>query len=221
MTAARQTDPNPSNNSGAASASRVVTTVLGASQFTVSNNKAAFNPQTGLYEQTVTVQNSGANTVAGFWLYVTIATRNVSLANASGNNGGVPYVQYALPLDPANSVSLILKFSDPNRVAITDTFRVVAVIPSSASYVGTNGAVAVNAVFTDTRNGATRFVIEFASVPGKRYAVIYSSDLVNWQMATPSISATANITQWYDDGPPETDSKPGAVRGRFYRVLKY
>ena len=76
-------------------------------------------------------------------------------------------------------------------------------------------------VFTDTRNNDTRFVIEFASVPGKTYNIIYSSDLVTWKVATPSVPASANVTQWYDDGPPKTESKPASVGARFYRVIKF
>jgi hypothetical protein len=73
----------------------------------------------------------------------------------------------------------------------------------------------------DTRiEGDTRFVIEFTTVPGKIYTVIYTDDLVTWKVATPSVTANANIMQWYDDGPPKTDSKPTSVSGRYYRVIQ-
>jgi len=39
-------------------------------------------------------------------------------------------------------------------------------------------------------------------------------------VATPSVTANANVTQWYDDGPPKTDSKPTAINPRFYRVIQ-
>jgi hypothetical protein len=42
-----------------------------------------------------------------------------------------------------------------------------------------------------------------------------------WYVATPSVTATANITQWYDDGPPKTASPPAATPSRFYRVIQY
>ena len=40
-----------------------------------------------------------------------------------------------------------------------------------------------------------------------------------WQVATPTVTANATRTQWYDDGPPKTASKPGAVSSRYYRVI--
>jgi len=41
----------------------------------------------------------------------------------------------------------------------------------------------------------------------------------NWKTATPSVTASANRTQWYDDGPPKTDSKPMSSSSRYYRVI--
>ena len=63
----------------------------------------------------------------------------------------------------------------------------------------------------------------FASVAGKTYVILYSSDLTatNWNIATPSVQASANVTQWYDDGPPKTASKPDSVDARYYRVIQY
>ena len=65
-------------------------------------------------------------------------------------------------------------------------------------------------------------VLQWASVIGKTYTVIYSDTLnaTNWYVATPSITATANVTQWYDDGPPKTMSPPASATARFYRVIK-
>jgi hypothetical protein len=65
-----------------------------------------------------------------------------------------------------------------------------------------------------------RFVIEFPTVPGQTYTIIYSEDLVTWLVATPTVTANATVTQWYDDGPPKTESKPTSVGGRYYRVIK-
>jgi len=64
-----------------------------------------------------------------------------------------------------------------------------------------------------------RFLIEFSSTPGTRYAIQYSSDIVTWKTANPIITAPANKVQWYDDGPPKTESLPSSVGSRFYRVM--
>jgi hypothetical protein len=66
-----------------------------------------------------------------------------------------------------------------------------------------------------------RFLIEFSATPGRRYAVQYSSDnMVTWKTANPIITAPANRVQWYDDGPPKTESKPTSTGSRLYRVME-
>jgi hypothetical protein len=65
-----------------------------------------------------------------------------------------------------------------------------------------------------------RFLIEFTTTPGRRYAVQYSADTVTWKTAQPPVTAAATRTQWYDDGPPKTESKPASVGERFYRVVE-
>jgi hypothetical protein len=80
------------------------------------------------------------------------------------------------------------------------------------------GGAAITKKFMDPRQG--RFVIEFASVPGKSYTIIYSDDnMVTWKVATPTVTAGSNSTQWYDDGPPETDSAPVSLTSRYYLII--
>jgi len=213
-------DPNPTNNNGVSPGSQAQT-VVAPVQLNVIAGTPVLNPQTGLFEETVTVTNSGAVTVLGFRLRVTALTSGVTLYNATGTTNGAPYVDYLFPLNPSNSVGLILEFYNPLRRAFTNTLSVEAILPGDISLSSTNHSVAVSRVFTDTRNDDLRFVIEFVSVPGQTYNVIYSSDLITWKAATPSITANANVTQWYDDGPPKTESKPASVNTRYYRVIKF
>jgi uncharacterized repeat protein (TIGR01451 family) len=214
-------DPNLTNNTGVLAAAQAQTQVT-LPQFTVLAGAPVFNPQTGLYEEQVTVTNNGATTVAGIQLLVGGLRSGVSLYNASGTNGGVPFVQYNFPMDPGNGVHFVLEFYDPLRVAFTNTLSVVVIIPSPLTMSGFTNSVAVNKVFTDTRTSPARLVIEWTSVIGKTYTVIYADNpaATNWNVATPSITATANVTQWYDDGPPKTVSAPLSVGSRFYRVIK-
>jgi uncharacterized repeat protein (TIGR01451 family) len=215
-------DPNPTNNTGVLPTAQAQTQVS-LPQFTILAGAPVFNPQDGLYEEQVTVTNNGATTVAGIQLYAGGLRSGVSLYNAVGTNGGVPYVQYAFPLDPGNTVHFVLEFYDPLRRSLTNTLFVVAYLPSSLQLTNASNSVPVNKVFTDTRTQPARFVIEWASVSGTTYLVLYANSLTatNWYIATPSVTATANVTQWYDDGPPETISVPQSVNDRFYRVISY
>jgi uncharacterized repeat protein (TIGR01451 family) len=212
-------DPNPINNSGISPASQAETIVAPA-QFNFLIGTPVFNPQTGLYEEAVTVTNTGVVTIAGFRLYVGGLRSGVSLYNANGTNNGLAFVQYNFALDPSNHVGLILEFYNPSRLAFTNTVTAEAILPPDTSTNGTNGSVLINRIFPDNRFVPARVVIEFGSVPGKNYTILYSTNLTSsvWKVATPTVTANANVTQWYDDGPPKTDSKPGGVR--YYRIIK-
>ncbi len=66
-----------------------------------------------------------------------------------------------------------------------------------------------------------RFLIEFTAIPGRSYAVQYSTNMMaSWITVIPTIIAPANKVQWYDDGPPKTVSKPDTTGSRFYRIIQ-
>ncbi len=213
-------DLDLTNNDGASAASQVQT-MAAESDFALLSGAPVFNPQTGLYEESVTVTNIGSNTVAGVRLYVAGLRSGVTLYNATGTTNGTPYVEYDAALDPSNTVTFALEFYDVNRQPFSSTLTAVAILPPNNSTTSSN-SVAIIREFMDTRiPGDTRFVIEFATIPGKIYTIIYSDDNgTTWLVATPSITANANITQWYDDGPPKTISKPESVVSRLYRVIQ-
>jgi uncharacterized repeat protein (TIGR01451 family) len=219
-------DPNPANNDGSANSSRVGSAVVPV-EFGVRPGTNVFNPQTGLFEQTVIVTNTSSSTVAALRLLVGdfastngAPRTNVWLWNAGGTNfDGRRYVQYNSALNPGQTVALKLEFYNPSRVAFTNSYEVQATLPTASTNV--TGGVVIDRAFSDLRIvGEPRFVIEWASIIGRNYTVIYSDDnMVTWQPATPSVTATSTRTQWYDDGPPKTDSKPLSSGSRFYRVI--
>jgi uncharacterized repeat protein (TIGR01451 family) len=213
-------DLNLTNNNGTSPASQVQTTVAPAQFALAVSGVPVFNPQTGLFEESVTVTNIGSTTVLGVRLLVGGLPSGVTLYDATGTNNGTPYVQYNFPLDPGNTVSFALEFYDPSRLPFTNSLTAIAILPAYSGSPGTNG-VFISGIFLDTRiAGDPRIVIEFPTTPGKTYTIIYSdSNLFTWQVATPSITANATTTQWYDDGPPKTDSKPFSITSRFYRVI--
>ena len=213
-------DPNPTNNNGTLPASQVQTTVTGSQFELMVSGAPVFNPQTGLYEELVTVTNTGNATVAGVRLLVGGLRNGVTLYNATGITNGIPYAQYNFPLDPGHIVSFTLEFYDQNRLPFTNTLTAIAILPPNSDPTSTNSVV-IRRIFLDTRiAGDPRIVIEFPTTPGKTYTIIYSdNNQTSWQVATPSITANAVSTQWYDDGPPKTVSKPLSMVSRFYRVI--
>jgi hypothetical protein len=212
-------DPNPANNSGVQSQ-----VIAGGIAFGFQRGKPTLNPQTGLFEETVTVTNTGNNLILGFRLFVHGLRNGVKLWNADGTTNGVPFVNYNFSLNPSATATLVLELYSPHRTSVANTLTAQAIVPASTSTSGTDGSVPARMLPPDTRiEGDTRYIIEFPSVPGKTYVILYTSDLgaENWNVATPSVKASSTITQWYDDGPPKTESKPESVGSRFYRVIQY
>jgi hypothetical protein len=220
VTTVTNTATDNSGNTSQCTFTVTVTTSSTGPQFKILAGTPAFNPQTGLFEQGVTVTNSGGSTAAAVRLLVGGLRTNVTLYNASGTNGGRPYVQYNAPLNPGQTVLFSLEFFAADRRPFTNTLEAQAVLPESNS---TNGgsAVSIDRAFVDSRiPGNPRFVLEFTTIPGRTYTVIYSDDdLATWKAATPSITANSTRTQWYDDGPPKTVSKPLSNTSRLYRLI--
>jgi len=177
------------------------------------------NPQTGLYEQSIRLTNQGTNGAAAARILVTGLATNATVFNASGTTtNGTPFLQYNLPLAAGASVDFVVEFFRPSRGALTaPTYTAEASTatppapPSGTTLQVTDRSAALN-------NG--RFLIEFSTTPGRRYAVQYSADTITWKTAQPIFTAAATRTQWYDDGPPKTESKPASVGARFYRVVE-
>jgi len=208
---------------------------IGTGLFIAGTN--AFNPQTQLYEEFVSVTNIGQAPVRALRLSIGGLPSRVTLYNATGTNNGVPYVEYDPPVNatnqwlypypaPANlmsSVTFTLEFFVTDRRPFTNSLTATAILaPVVAPLNSTNGAVIVQSGFHDVRNPSNpRFLVEFTSIPGRTYTVEYSDDdMATWQLAVPSIVASTASTFWYDDGPPETLAPPPYPNsGRFYRVL--
>ncbi|MDB6112936.1 MAG: hypothetical protein JWR69_4686 [Pedosphaera sp.] len=172
------------------------------------------NPQTGLFEQTVRVSNGSANTVDALRLLIQALPADVQVYNASGKASGNPFVQYNLALTPGTSVDLLIEYYRSSRLPIPQpSFVPQDAAPIAVTATGSTISIDRNVQF---ENG--RFLIEFSAIPGRHYAVQYSGDMVTWKTANPTLTAPSNRVQWYDDGPPKTESKP-TTGSRFYRVV--
>ncbi len=177
-----------------------------------------YNPQTGLMQQVVRLANVGTNSVASARVIVSGLTNR--LYNAAGTNNGNPFVVHSAPLDPGQGADLLMEYFIPTRTAI--------LVPN-ASYTAV-GTTAVNLTVTNlpapnitmiTNLVSGGVMIEFESVPGRSYTVLYSdnSSFTNALAAQPAVVAPADRVQWIDNGPPKTASHPLNSSSRFYRVL--
>lgn len=175
-----------------------------------------FNPQTGLFEQRVSVTLSNAASTG-----VQLEVRDVPadrVRNASGTDNGVAFVQRAGPVAAGGTVQFLIEYYLPDRnlPALNPQFAV-------AAFASLAPPTATGRVFSLDREALLvdgRFLIEFVSTPGRTYVVQYSSDTVTWESAVPPVVAAGTRVQWFDDGPPKTRTKPNEVGSRFYRVIE-
>jgi hypothetical protein len=208
-----QTDSVPANNS--------VTNITTAVAVPITNlvltvlSGITLNPQTGLYEEQVKVSNGGPATPASVLVLVSGLAANATLYNATGKTNGTPYVQSAGPLGVDSNIVFVLEYYVPTRVTPHPTLTVEAGPPVNPPVI--TGTVMSISRTVGLPNG--NILVEFAAIPGRIYAVQYSSDMATWQTAVPVITAPANRVQWIDEGPPQTASSPSTQAARYYRVI--
>ncbi|MDB6125532.1 MAG: hypothetical protein JWQ71_4525 [Pedosphaera sp.] len=172
------------------------------------------NPQTGLFEQTVRIINNSQSTINAARLLVQALPADVRVYNASGSVSGTPFLQYNLALPPGAAGDLQIEYYRLNRRNIPQPAFIVQET-TRLSVTATGPFIKIN---RNVQLPGGRILIEFSAIRGHRYAVQYSSDRQNWKTATPIITAPSNRVQWYDDGPPKTESKP-TPGSRFYRIM--
>ena len=160
---------------------------------------SAFNPQTQLYEEFVAVTNIGQAPVHALRLSIGGLRSGMTLYNATGTNGGVPYVEYDPPYDsPLNpypaansSVTFMLEFFVADRHPFTNSLTVTAIVaPVMPPPNSTNVTAIIQYGFNDVRNPANpRFLVEFTSLPGRTYTMEYKDGLDSpWSLPRPPSS---------------------------------
>jgi hypothetical protein len=196
-----------------------------ASLSVIPGESIGLNVETGLFQQTVQVNNTGGAAATAVSLAVSGLPPGVTVYNATGTNNGAPYIVYNYPVPAGGNVVFLIQYYDnlthvwPGALpTFTATVIAAAVVPTpTGTYVPVDPGWPQ---FTTTTPLGPLLTIEFASIPGHTYVVEYSSDLVTWQVATPPIIATGTTTLWIDDGPPSTETPPGGAGQRMYRIVQ-
>jgi uncharacterized repeat protein (TIGR01451 family) len=223
------TDLDPDNDQ--ASVVNILSAPTMTNNTTIVSGPIVFNPQTGLYYQTVQFNNNGTNSgppeessrthsddIAAVQISVLGLPSGVVLYNASGTSNGVPYVEYDGLIATGGSVVFTLEYYDRTRQDFVSTNFVATVVPAATIPTPTGTTIQLDSNGSFVSQG--QLTIEFASVPGRTYVVQYSSDMQTWLTAAPPIVARNTKTDWVDSGPPVTQSLPGSPGQRFYRVVQ-
>jgi uncharacterized repeat protein (TIGR01451 family) len=212
-------DPNLANNTASVTATVIapVTNTPPPTNLTAQIGAIAFNPQTGLYQQTLLVSNLTGVALTAVRVTILNLPAFVVVYNASGTTNGQPYVESDLPVAIGGSVNFLLQYYVAARQTFTSTnFLVTAVAAATPTAVTGTILQLDRAAFLSEG----QLTIEFASAPGHTYVVQYSSDMTTWLTAAPPIVAKSTRTQWIDAGPPSTESPPGGLSQRYYRVVQ-
>jgi uncharacterized repeat protein (TIGR01451 family) len=222
VSAAGLLDTNPTNNTATTNftvgplnfSTNVVVSIISTQRY---------DPQTGLMEQIIGLTNVGSSTVSSARVFVLGLTNK--LFNAVGTNNGNPFVVYGGTLAPNQGVDLVLEYFVPTRLPVPDPNLIAAEVPpfNPTPPAGTPAHVALLTILPPSGLFSEfRTLIEFQSVTGQVYTVLYSNDptFTNTLVAQPSTVAPADRVQWIDYGPPKTLIAPASVPARFYRVLQ-
>jgi len=212
------TDTNQANNTAV-----VAVTVVNAPPTTTVAVQAlgpiVFNPQTGLFQQTIQYQNLSATSAAAVRISIPGLPPNIVVYNASGSINGTPYVEYDRPVAPGGTVNFLLEYYTRTRAGFASSNFTAAAIVAPTNSPGTPSGTVLQ-LDRPAFVSQGELTLEFASTPGATYVIRYSSDQATWKTAVPPIIAVGTRVQWIDGGPPKTDSPPGPPGQRFYRVVQ-
>jgi uncharacterized repeat protein (TIGR01451 family) len=185
-----------------------------------------FNPQDSVMEQKIRLINISSSNAASARVIVAGLTTNrlynVVGTNSLGTPKRNPFVSYNASLGPGESVDLVMEYVVTNRQSFTvgDSNLFAYAMPpfTPTTTIDTNAAFNITSVVLTPLG---HVLIEFQSIPGRSYTIFYSassSDFSAALAAEPAVTAQADRTQWIDDGPPKTISKPIDATSRFYRA---
>jgi hypothetical protein len=174
-----------------------------------------FNPQTGLFEQTVRVSNPTYSELNAVRVYVYGLTNAAVVYNPSGSTNGIAYVQSGGRVAPGSYVDFVIEYYVPSRIAPNPTLLAELVEPQTqANAIGLGQHIDRGLVLPDKT-----FLVEFSTISNRVYYIQYTSNLTDWKTAQPAIVGNGTRIQWIDNGQPKTESSPASVDRRFYRLI--
>jgi VCBS repeat-containing protein len=165
------------------------------------------NLQTGLFEQYVTISNRTSETWAnGVRLFVQNLDTTNRVWNATGTNGGVPYLDRIVSVPAGGSTTLTVQYYVPNARTVPNPTLVAIPFPSSQAPIG---SPMVAPHITRIHRVANGVEVHFTTQSARFYFLQSSEDLVHWTSSSVPIAGTGA----------EVVSPQSCVGNRFYRVL--
>jgi uncharacterized repeat protein (TIGR01451 family) len=177
-----------------------------------------YNPQRDFFEQRVRVTNPTYSTLDAVRILVFNLTNvpPITVGNRTGFTNGVPYVQSSGAIPPGSYVDLTIEFLSPLRIMPNPILQ-AALVPPAGPPSQLQGTL--QPINRGTLLANRTFLVEFATLSNRVYAIQYSGDLATWLTAHPAITGTGNWIQWIDNGEPKTVGSPADAAARFYRLF--
>jgi probable HAF family extracellular repeat protein len=175
---------------------------------------ATRNPQTGLFQQSIRLQNPGTNAIHALRLYLGNIPPTTQLVTVSGEENGRRFVQLNSGLAAGATQTVLLEFSgEYGGFTAADLSAEIAHIGESNS----SGGEVTELLGERISSGS--FLFRFSTLSNRIYRVQYSSDMRDWKNSEPPIIGTGGQVQWIDFGPPRTESRPVESGSRYYRLV--
>ena len=139
----------------------------------------------------------------------------VVLYNATGDDG--KSIDFNHNIAGLGTVEMTLEFYVANRqVPTAPLFSVASAVAIDRP--PTDGTAINVDIIHKMEDGG--ILIEFPATTGRQYRIQYSSDMVNWLDAFPTVIAPGTRIQWIDNGAPKTMRHPSEDPLRYYRVIE-
>jgi hypothetical protein len=177
--------------------------------------------QRGLFTQTVSINNPTVKSFSAVRLLVALDAASVAagvrIYNATGTNAaGTPFLQYNQPLAPGKSVDFVVEYYIPDRRTVPAPTFAADVVIADAPLDPVGTALAIDRVVAMTDGSR---MVEFSTLTNRTYYLQYTSDMTHWKTAQPAVLGTGSRVQWFDNGPPKTESLPDTETMRIYRII--
>ena len=170
----------------------------------VATGPIVLNHQNGLFEQFVTVSNRTSETWAnGVRLFVRNMDTTNKVYNATGTNGGVPYLDKIVPVPAGQSTTFLVQYYVPMPRTIPTPNLIATPLPFS------NPAATPQLTrISPAANGLLQ--IEFTAQSGRFYFIQHSEDFSRWVTDPAPVKAASSTAH-------ALQSNRGG--NRFYRVM--
>jgi hypothetical protein len=152
----------------------------------VATGPIVLNHQNGLFEQFITISNRTSETWAnGVRLFVRNMDTTNQVYNATGTNGGIPYLDKIIPVPAGASTTILVQYYVPNPRSIPNPVLIATPLPFS-NPAATPQLTRISPVANDLLR------IEFTAQSGRFYFIQYSEDFARWVTDSAPVKAASS-----------------------------